>query len=115
MPETFPQQSPEEREVVDPANLNFNELSAAYELAHTTFRVTEDGFESIDGDKIVVREVNGVYKVRRFPDSTRRQSFHLEALNGPHSHLIKNGTTNKEELMAALRAMIEKTGNRIIE
>lgn len=115
MPETLPGSSPEGREAVTLTDLNFNELRAAYELAHMSFKETADGFESIDGDKIVVREVNGVYKVSGFPDAARRQSFQREALLGSHSSLIYNGTNNKEELMAALRAMIEETGNRIIE
>lgn len=115
MPETFPERSPEEREAVNPANLNFNELRAAYKLAHTTFRETAAGFESIDGDKILIGEVRGVYKVVDFPDRGRRESFDHEVLHGSHGGLIQNGTNNKEELMAALRAMIEETGNRIIK
>jgi len=115
MTEKFLERGHEGRETFNPADLNFDELKDAYELAHTTFRVTNDGFESIDGDTITIHEIHGVYKVSSFPDSQRRQSFHNEALHGPNRDLITKGTKNKEELMAALRAMIEKMGNRIIE
>lgn len=98
---------------IDPNTLSFEQLEQAYGLARTTFTETENGFRSVNGDVIAIREINGVFKIESFPGQDRRE-LHRAILDNSNAFL-RSGSNNKEEMMAGIRALLESTGNRIIE
>ena len=57
MPEGQPQpdRSKEEREQIDVRNLSFSQLQEAVELAKTSFRQTNNGFENAYRDGVHIR------------------------------------------------------------
>ncbi len=114
MPEKPPMNLEKPKEF-DPKGLNFDELKAAYELAHTTFKMREDGFESVDGDIILIKQINDRYRIAELPASDRRQNLQRELFHGENSELFRKGTLDKAAIMSAMKKALEKIGNQIIE
>lgn len=100
---------------LDPNTLNFNQLEQAYRLARITFTQVDDGFRSVNGDVITIAEINGVFKIQRFPDGRGRQELHVAMTNAPHDGILRSGSRDKAQMMDALRDLLEQTGNRIIK
>lgn len=120
-PEVSPPPSHEGENRFNPAGLRFEELRAAYELGRTTFRETPDGFESVDGDRIVVKRfadfyaVDNLPNVDRLPSAGHRRILYDELLYGAYANTFRDGTRKREELISNLREALEATGNRIME
>jgi len=98
---------------LNPSTLSFRQLEQAYALAQTTFTQIDDGFRSVNGDIIAIEERDGVFKMVKFPDSSR-QELHRAMMSDSHK-MLKSGSRNKEEMMNGIRALLEQTGNRIIK
>lgn len=102
----------------DPKDMNFEELKSfskeISDLAKTSFKETENGFVNADNEYVSIIKEGGqdVYKITGISDSLPK--FHFYVLHGSNKNLEK-GYIDKEEMMQAIREMIEKTGNRIIK
>ncbi len=105
-----------ERGEVDLENLSFEELQEVAkktaELARRSFRETGNRFQNINGDKIMIGEENGKYKV--FGISDNLKDFHYYILLTANIKM-QEGFNSKEELMQKIREIIKETENRIIE
>lgn len=113
-PENRPDIQIENSKEIDPNNFSFRQLKEAYELAPTTFTQIEDGFISASGDEIIIGKPGNNFKLKRFP-GTNRQDLHREILSESHDSILRTGSPNKEEMINAIKNLLEKTGNRIIE
>ncbi|MDD4333486.1 MAG: hypothetical protein PHT51_05255 [Patescibacteria group bacterium] len=96
--------------------LGFEELQNTFkitsELAKTTFKRVENGFANANGDGIYIKEGAGGWKISEI-SNTLKDSHRLVATGD--NKILQTGSTDKEELMKAIREMLEATGNRIIE
>jgi hypothetical protein len=104
--------TPESPEL-DPNTLSFRQLEQAYALARTTFTETENGFRSVNGDVITIREIKGVFRIESFP-AQDRQELHRAIIENSNAFL-RIGSPNRKEMMNGIRDLLKKTGNRIIE
>ena len=94
---------------LDPNTLSFRQLEQAYALARTTFTQLDDGFKCVNGEAVMIAERQGVFKIVELPNRT-------EVHNGVFSNkMLGSGSRNKTEMMNEIRALLESTGNRIIE
>lgn len=119
MPEPSPENRSDEQQIeesreIDPKNLSFKELQEAYKLAHTTFTEVDDGFVSVDGSKISLRQVGEKFKINGFPDSRNNQELHRLILS-EHYNILRNGSPDKEVMINTIRKLLEEAGKRIIE
>ncbi len=105
----------EENPEFDASELTFEQLKQAVELARTTFTQTENGFRNVNGDVIEIKESKGVYKIVNFPAQSRCPKLHNEVMFTPEGEIIQKGSPDREEMIAAIKALLEKTENRIIE
>ena len=106
----------EKREGDDLLSLSFEELKRlskdVSELAKISFEEIENGFRNVNGDAITIWEENDRFEIGSISDSLR--DFHKYILDAD-SAVLNKGSNNKEELMQAIRDMIRKFGNRIVE
>lgn len=95
--------------------LSFAELERAFRetqrLAATSFGQTENGFRNAQGEGIYIREAKGIFKLSEISPSLR--DIHTFLATHPNS-VLTNGSANKEEMMSAIKNMLEELGNRII-
>lgn len=96
--------------------LSFAQLEAALrevsELAKKTFQQRESGFQRADGEGIYIQKVEGGYRVLEctIPE------FKNYIVGSSESVLYSpRPVRDKEVLMVAMKEMIEKFGNRVIE
>lgn len=116
MNESLSENRYENLEKMDPKNLSFEELEKlskeVTELAKSSFKETENGFININGDGLIVIETSGIFKIGSV--SSGLADFHRYILHGPNK-ILEKGCDSKEEIMLAIKKMIEELGNRIIE
>lgn len=96
---------------INPNTLSFRQLEQAYALARTTFTQLPYGFKSVNGDVIAIEERQGVFRIVQFPGRDR-QELHRGVLD---NRMLQIGSHDKEEMINGIRALLEQTGNRIIE
>jgi predicted HTH transcriptional regulator len=97
--------------------LSFGDLKQALELTleltRTTFHLENNGFRNAKGEGILIGlKDNGLYEITGLNNNLRE--IHLFLATHNDSILVK-GSTNKEEMMYALKEMIESVGFRIIK
>ena len=116
MHELLSENQNENQEKINLEKLNFEELQQlskeVTELAKTTFTETEDGFQNVNGKKILIKEIYDKYTIAGI--DSRLADFHRYILHESDGKLEK-GFDDKEELIQEIRKMIEETGNRIVE
>lgn len=112
----IPSSPDSENPEIDFKNLNFGELKKTFQevrkLATNTFHRTEDGFVNAVGDGIGIYWVYGSFRVHGVSDTLRDVHFFL--CTNPHSDALK-GSKDKEEVVRAVKAMLEGLGKRVIE
>lgn len=117
MNEASPGQPFESRETpasIDLEKLTFEELGKlaqkANELAKSSFTGTENGFKNIEGGGIFIRQQGSKYVLSEItlPEMHQFIATHTDSI------LVK-GSEDKEEMMGALKQMVEELGYRIIE
>lgn len=107
---------------IDFQNLNFGELEKVskeiQKLAATTFHQTsdesDDVFRNVMGDVVSIRGPFGKGIWKLFSVSQSLKDVHGFLCGNPNSVLCE-GSTDREEMVKAMRAMLEGLGNRIIE
>lgn len=117
-----PSSSDSETPEIDFKNLNFEELEKTFqevrELAATTFRQTsdegDDVFRNVMGNVVSIRWPfkGGIWRL--FSVSQLLEDVNRFLCGNPNSVLCK-GSTDREEMVKAMRAMLEGLGCRIIE
>ncbi len=116
MHELSPENQHENPEKMDFNKLNFNELEElskeVTELAKSSFKQIENGYKNINGDAVTIQETKGVYEISSI--SSKLSDFHGYVLDS-NNEILYGGNIDKEEMMKALKKMIEEFGNRIIE
>ena len=103
-------------ENLDLGKLNFEQLKKTYEevnkLAAISFSQTENGFRNVRGDVIWISETEeGVFELRDVSSSLRD----IHRLLATENSVLNKGSKDKAEIMQAMREVLEKFGNRIIE
>lgn len=105
-------------EKIDFQKMKFEHLEQALkevrELAATSFKQSGDEFYNAEGHGMSVSERNGVWRIAGINRSLRRVH---EYVGGGHrgNPILTQGSSNKEEVIQAVREMLEELGNRIIE
>lgn len=113
-----PSSSDSENPEIDFKNLNFGELEKTFqevrELAKNTFHQTEDGFVNALGSGIGVHYNYGRFCISGVSEDLR--DVHAYLCSHRPSDVYKGcDTRNKEEVMRAVKAMLEELGKRVIE
>lgn len=118
MPESSPENRPDIKEdsrEIDLEKLSFAKLEVllkeASELAKKTFREKENGFENAVGNKIIIEEREGKYKIVEFS----RELTQIRKLASEHDELFRNGSEDREQVMQKMREIIIDSDSRIIE
>ncbi len=101
---------------MDLNRLGFEELKRVRDdvlaMAPNTFRETEDGFENLQGDSVRIRFIDGLFRVRGdFSTHTPIQFF----ITTHSESVVLRGSTSREEMMTAIRAMLQEIGCWIIQ
>ncbi len=120
MPETPPENRPNEQieksKEINLAELSFEELEKLLketkELARKTFKQVENGFVNAKGEGIYIGKVYDQYKISEASKSIPEFHRFLENNTNP---ILTRGSSNKEEMMQALKEMIEELEFRIIK
>ncbi|MFA6305413.1 MAG: hypothetical protein WC651_01625 [Candidatus Gracilibacteria bacterium] len=100
-------------------NLTFMQLMSirycANQIAETSFRECPDGFENAKWEKLRIEEgeegTDGVYRLH----VKVQRSIPFDRFITNHPGILQTGSTDKEEMMKAVREMILQLGNRILE
>ena len=114
MHESLTENQSESPEKINLEKLNFKELQQlsgeVVKLAETTFEETENRFKNVNGKEILIKKMYDKYVIAGIDN--RLTDFHGYL---DYNNALREGFTNKEELMQKVRKMIEETGNRIVE
>ncbi len=81
-------------------------------LAVTSFKQTENGFRNVRGDVINIQGAEGIFRLSEISPSLRE--FHTFLATHSDSVLIR-GSANKQEMILAIKEILEELQNRIID
>ncbi|MFA6296818.1 MAG: hypothetical protein WC663_05665 [Patescibacteria group bacterium] len=108
-------EGPKNFENLDLQELNFEQFERAFqeiqELASKTFHQNENGFRNVKGEGIYIEKVGNIFKLSEVTPSLKE--VHTFLATNANSVLTK-GSSDKEEMIQAMKKMIEGLGNRII-
>ncbi|HBB38016.1 MAG: hypothetical protein UV82_C0006G0065 [Candidatus Magasanikbacteria bacterium GW2011_GWD2_43_18] len=112
--------TPDHREPRTPeselSELSFAELERSHQeiqrLAGNTFTVTENGVKNAQGEGVFIRATEGGFRLSQITPNLGEVQTYLA--QNPNTALTRVCTT-KEEIIVAMREMLEALGKRIIE